>query len=107
MHFRWGVLMPHYDIYAGLLAGRPAVILATRDGDYSEHGPMNGLDFHLPYLTKIMELMGLGPIHSVVAEGLWDAQLREKAVARSVQKCRDLAEIVCSQFKSASQFRAG
>jgi FMN-dependent NADH-azoreductase len=56
--------------YQGLLGGRQAVVLATRDGSYSNGSPMAGCDFQLPYLRHVLGFMGLGPVHAVVAEGL-------------------------------------
>jgi FMN-dependent NADH-azoreductase len=54
--------------YRGLLAGRPAVILATRDGAYPPGSPYAAMDFQVPYLRTVFGLIGLGPIHEVVAE---------------------------------------
>ena len=54
--------------FRGLLAGRPAVILATRDGAYPPGTPFAAFDFQVPYLRTVFGLIGLGPIHEVVAE---------------------------------------
>lgn len=54
--------------FQGLLTGRPAVILATRDGAYPPGTPFAAWDFQVPYLRTVLGLIGLGPIHEVVAE---------------------------------------
>jgi FMN-dependent NADH-azoreductase len=54
--------------FHGLLTGRQAVILTTRDGAYGAGTPFAELDFHVPYLRSVLGLMGLGPIHDVIAE---------------------------------------
>jgi FMN-dependent NADH-azoreductase len=56
--------------FHGLLTGRPAVVLTTRDGAYGPGTPYAGMDFHVPYLHGVLGLMGLGPIHDVIAEPL-------------------------------------
>jgi len=88
--------------YHGLLAGRPAIILTTRDGEYAEGCPMAHLDFHVPYLKSVLQLMGFGPIHTVVAEGLWDPSKRDPAMARGLRNAAELAELICSQIRSAA-----
>lgn len=75
--------------YRGLLEGRPAVILTSRDGGYAPGSPHAALDFHLPYLRTILGVMGLGPVHEVVAESLafggpeWISGILETAVGKA------------------------
>jgi FMN-dependent NADH-azoreductase len=88
--------------YRGLLGGRAAVILTTRDGEYAEGSPMAHLDFHVPYLTRVLELMGFGPIHTVVAEGLWDPSKRDPEMVRGLRNASDLAQLICGQIQSAA-----
>jgi len=80
--------------YRGLLTGRPAVILTTRDGAYSPGLPHAALDFHVPYLRAILGVMGLGPIHEVVAESLALATPAEveATVLDACEKARALAQ---------------
>jgi FMN-dependent NADH-azoreductase len=54
--------------FKGLLAGRGATILSTRDGAYGPGTPMAALDFEVPYLKNILGFMGFGPIEAVIAE---------------------------------------
>lgn len=54
----------------GLLTGRPAVIIATRDGSYGAGTSRESWDFQVPYLKHVLGFIGLGPIHVVVAEPL-------------------------------------
>jgi FMN-dependent NADH-azoreductase len=56
--------------FRGLLAGRPAILLTTRDSAYHAGTPYAALDFQIPYLCTILQVMGLGPIHSAIAEGM-------------------------------------
>lgn len=62
-----------HGAYTGLLKGRRAVILSTRDGDFSAGSPFAALDHHVPYLKTILGFMGLDPIEVVVAEPLMAA----------------------------------
>ncbi len=54
--------------FHGLLGGRPCVLITTRDGAYGPGTPYAAMDFHMPYLRAILGLVGLGPIHEVIAE---------------------------------------
>lgn len=54
--------------YRGLLGGRSAVSLTSRDGAYPPGTPLAGWDFQVPYLKHILGFIGLGPIHVVAAE---------------------------------------
>lgn len=54
--------------YRGLLAGRSAVILTSRDGAYPPGSPFAAWDFAVPYLKHVLEFIGLSPIHVVAAE---------------------------------------
>jgi len=56
------------NAFQGLLTGRPAVLITTRDGAYGPGTPYAAMDFHVPYLRAILGLIGLGPIHDVIAE---------------------------------------
>jgi FMN-dependent NADH-azoreductase len=56
--------------YRGLLKGRRAVLLATRDGDFGEGTPFGALDFQIPYLKTVLGFMGLDPIDVVIAQPL-------------------------------------
>lgn len=79
--------------FHGLLTGRPAVILTTRDGSYAPGTPYAALDFHVPYLHAVLGLMGLGPIHVVVAEPLapFDPETAAAALDAAMTKARQLA----------------
>lgn len=54
--------------FQGLLAGRRAVILASRDGAYPPGSPWAGIDFQLPYLKHILGFVGITEVDVVVAE---------------------------------------
>lgn len=54
--------------FNGLLKGRRAVILTTRDGAYGPGTPYAPYDFHVPYLKAVLGLVGLAPIDVVVGE---------------------------------------
>jgi FMN-dependent NADH-azoreductase len=78
--------------FHGLLGGRPAVILATRDGAYAPGTPFASWDFQVPYLEAVLGMMGLGPIRTVVAEPMMFAGVEagERALADAVEAAREL-----------------
>jgi len=82
--------------FHGLLTGRPAVILTTRDGAYSPGTPYAAMDFHVPYLKTILGMMGLGPFHEVIAEPMAlagpevAAAALESAIGRAAELGRSL-----------------
>ncbi len=73
--------------------GRTAVILSTRDGAYGPGTPYEALDFELPYLKAILDFMGFGPVHAVVAEPLSMAgpEVALQALAGACERARELA----------------
>jgi len=79
--------------FHGLLGGRPAVLLTTRDGAYAPGTPYAALDFHVPYLKSVLGLMGLGPIHEVIAEpmALAGPEVASAALESAVGQARALA----------------
>lgn len=78
----------------GLLTGRPAVLLTTRDGIYVPGTPAAALDFQLPYLRTILGFIGLGPISEVIAEpmALGGPAVAEEALKAAVQRAGELAQ---------------
>lgn len=54
--------------FNGLLKGKRAVLLTTRDGAYGPGTDHAEMDFAVPYLRNILGLMGYGPIDAVIAE---------------------------------------
>jgi FMN-dependent NADH-azoreductase len=80
--------------YQGLLKGRPAVILTTRDGMYQKGSELEKLDFELPYLRLVLGFMGLGPIYEVVAEpmALGGAAMAQEAIAKATEEAARLGE---------------
>jgi FMN-dependent NADH-azoreductase len=78
----------------GLLQGRPAVILTTRDGMYQKGTESEKLDFELPYLRLVLGFMGLGPIHEVVAEpmAMGGAAMAQAAIAKATEEAARLGE---------------
>jgi FMN-dependent NADH-azoreductase len=78
--------------FRGLLTGRPAVILTTRDGLYSEGTPMAAFDYEVPYLKTVLSFMGLGPIHTVVAEpmAMGGPEIMKQALSKAVEQATEL-----------------
>lgn len=78
--------------YVGLLAGRRAVILTTRDGAYAPPSPWASHDFHVPYLKSVLGLMGLGPIEVVAGEPLYAAgpEVGARALEQAVAAAESL-----------------
>lgn len=56
--------------YQGLLGGRKAVLLLTRDGAYSPGTPFAAYDHATPYLRQLCGFLGFSPIVEVIAEPL-------------------------------------
>jgi FMN-dependent NADH-azoreductase len=54
--------------FNGLLKGKRAVILTTRDGAYGPQTPHAAMDFAVPYLRNILGLIGYSPIEAIIAE---------------------------------------
>lgn len=54
--------------FNGLLKGKRAVILTTRDGAYGPGTAHAAMDFSVPYLRNILGLIGYAPIDAVIAE---------------------------------------
>jgi FMN-dependent NADH-azoreductase len=79
--------------FHGLLTGRQAVILTTRDGAYAPGTPYAALDFQVPYLKTVLGLMGLGPIHEVIAEpmALAGPEVASAALENALGRARALA----------------
>jgi FMN-dependent NADH-azoreductase len=80
--------------YRGLLGGREAVLLVTRDGAYGAGSPYASADFQLPYLRQVLGFMGITTIHEVVAEGLMMQGPEEgvRILQASLQKARELGQ---------------
>lgn len=79
--------------FRGLLGGRSAVILTTRDGLYSKGMAMEKFDFEVPYLRAILNFMGLDPIHEVVAEpmAMGGPEAMKAALSKACDQARELA----------------
>jgi FMN-dependent NADH-azoreductase len=79
--------------FRGLLGGRSAVILTTRDGLYGPGTPYAALDFEVPYLKTILGFMGLDPIHEVIAEpmALGGPEVQKAALAKGIEQATQLA----------------
>ena len=78
--------------FQGLLTGRKAVILSSRDGLYTPGTSLAALDFQMPYLRTILGFLGLSPIHEVVAEPMMMAGVAavQAALEAAVEKARAL-----------------
>lgn len=78
--------------FKGLLTGRPVVLLVTRDGAYPPGSPYAAMDFQVPYLKAIFGLIGLGPLHEVIAEPMtmMGPQVGKEMLAAAVQKATEL-----------------
>lgn len=79
--------------FHGLLTGRPAVLLTSRDGAYPPGSDHAALDFQLPYLKTILGLIGLGPFHEVVAEpmALGGPDVAAAALQAAIGRAAELA----------------
>lgn len=79
--------------FSGLLTGRQAVILTTRDGQYTPGTPYEAMDFQMPYLRYMFRFLGLDPIHEVIAEPMMLAgpEVGQAALAAAQERARELA----------------
>lgn len=76
--------------HEGLLAGRPCVVLTTRDGVFRGPGSTPEADFQLPYLRHTLAFMGLSPVHVVAADGM-ALPTRELSLGAAEAEARSLA----------------
>ncbi len=78
--------------YRGLLGGRAAVVLTTRDGAYAGGSPLAALDHQIPYLKTVLGFMGLAPVHTVVGEPMVAAgpEVGQAALARAAAEAKEL-----------------
>ncbi len=79
--------------FTGLLGGKRGVVLATRDGEFGPETPYAAMDFQVPYLKGILGLMGIDPVHSVVAEGLspHDPNKEQRNLERAIAAATEIA----------------
>lgn len=82
--------------YHGLLAGRPAVILVSRDGAYGPGTPFANADYQVPYLKQVLGFMGFGPIHVIAAEPMM--LLGPQVGAAELEKAMIQAEALGAQL---------
>lgn len=77
--------------FRGLLKGRRAVVLTTRDGGYT-NTDFTAVDFQTPYLKWILGFMGLDPVDFVIAEpmALGGPEVAQKALADAITRAQAL-----------------
>lgn len=61
--------------YAGLVTGKPIVVVYARGGEYTSNNQVKAMDFQKPYMELLLGFIGFTDIHSIIAEPtLGDAQ---------------------------------
>ncbi len=71
----------------GLVKNKKVYLAFTSGGIYSE-GPMKGADFSEPYLTYILNFIGITDITAYRAEGLSVPGLQETALDKAIAQVR-------------------
>jgi FMN-dependent NADH-azoreductase len=75
-----------------MVDGQRMVCVTTRGGDYSPGSPFHAYDFQEPYRRAIFRFVGIEEIEFVNAQPMdITPELREKAIAESVQRAEELA----------------
>lgn len=80
--------------YAGLVTGKPLLIILSRGGDYGEETEHASLDMQNPYLELIMGFMGFTDIRSIVIQPTMAGgkEVAEEKLSEAIGKARDMAE---------------
>ena len=75
-----------------LTLGKKMVCITSRGGDYSDSSPFHAYDFQEPYLRAIFGFVGITAMQFIHAQPMdINRELREIAVASSIEKARALA----------------
>lgn len=74
----------------GLLGGKPAVVVLSRGGQYSAPERAH-LDFQKPYLTQILNVIGLEPSFVLVENTLRGAEALDASLAAAREEIRGIA----------------
>jgi FMN-dependent NADH-azoreductase len=82
--------------FRGLLGGRKAVVLTTRDGAYGPGSGYEAFDFQMPYLRHILGFLGFDPIHVIVAEPLQfgGPEVGARALEDALERATELARSI-------------
>jgi len=80
--------------YSGLLTGRPAVIVASRGGEYSSSPALAAYDMQVPYLEGLLRFMGFTDIRTIKVEPTLQGgpEGAEAALAAAVAAARAVAQ---------------
>lgn len=84
-HVVWPGLTVDTTTGRGLLTNLPAVVVLTRGGGYGPGTPRAAYNFHEPYLSRVLELVGITDVHFVPAE------LRQMAAPPAPTELQQLA----------------
>lgn len=86
----------------GMVEGKRMVCVTTRGGDYSPGSPFHAYDFQEPYLRAIFGFIGIEEIEFVNAQPMdITLELREKAMAKAVQRAKELAQWAATETSDA------
>ena len=79
--------------YAGLVTGRPIVVVYARGGEYSSPEAA-GLDYQQPYLEMVLKFIGFTDIHSIIVEPtlMQGPDAAEQHVRQAITQARRIAE---------------
>lgn len=75
----------------GLAPNKPVVLLHVRGGVYS-CGPLQELDYAVPYLQSVCAMLGISDFRTVICEGVeMDPGKVEQILAQATERARELA----------------
>jgi len=79
--------------YTGLVAGRPAMLILARGGEYQAATAAAAFDFQRPYLETILRFIGFAVISVIVIEPtlLGGPEVAEKKLAAAIAAAREKA----------------
>lgn len=79
--------------FNGLLTGKKALIISSRAGSYAPGTPAGAMDFCVPYLQFILNLLGIqdGEYVEVPYQGMGD-EMQQQAIETAIARLMELAE---------------
>ncbi|MDP2645876.1 MAG: NAD(P)H-dependent oxidoreductase [Desulfobacterales bacterium] len=78
--------------YTGLVAGKPAVVIYARGGEYSSGDDARARDFQKSYLEHILKFIGFTDIRSILVEPTLAApEVSQKARAAAIAAAQKIA----------------
>jgi FMN-dependent NADH-azoreductase len=78
--------------FTGLVAGKPAVVISARGGEYSSNARAKAVDFEKPYVDLLLGFIGFKDIRSILVEPTLGApEQKNAAVAAAKEQAAKIA----------------